>query len=106
MNQINKKINRYYDCLLKLGSKLVRIPLNKVNITKNTLFFLSRTPAYFSFTYDSRYFYELKHKVRLFKAVCGIFNFRFHFVFIEICVFCSTNSMGYLTLKRHNSFQN
>ena len=56
-------------------------------------FFLPRAPTHHNFTFDLRFFYELKHKVRLSKTVCGIFYFFFFFSLL-------------LSLKRHNSFQN
>ena len=39
------------------------------------------------------------------KSVCGIFHFRFRFVFIKAYIFFSTKWMDFLILKRHNSFQ-
>ena len=53
----------------------------KINVTKNAVFFLSRAPTHNGFTFNSRFLYEMKHKV-------------------------STKSMDPLTLKRRNSFQN
>ena len=50
-------------------------------------FFLSRAPTHYSFTFNSRFLYELKHKVRLSKSVCGIFHFRFRHVFIKVYFF-------------------
>ena len=69
-------------------------------------FFLSRAPTHHSFTFNLQFLYELKHKVRLSKTVCGIFHFRFGFVFVKVYFFCSTKCMDSLTLKRHNSCQN
>ena len=60
---------------------------NKLNGTKNALFFLSRAPIHHSFTFNLRFLYELKHKVHLSKTVCGIFHFRSHFIFIKFYVF-------------------
>ena len=40
------------------------------------------------------------------KTVHGIFYFRFRLVFIKLYIFVKKNNMGYLTLKRHSSFQN
>ena len=57
---------------------------DKLNVTKNALFFLSRAPTHDSFNFTLRFLYELKHKVHLSKSVCGIFHFRFHFVFIRV----------------------
>ena len=34
--------------------------------------------------FNLRFLYELKQKVRLSKTVCGIFHFRFRFVFIKV----------------------
>ena len=81
-------------------------PSDKINGTKNALFFLSRASTHDSFTFNLRFSHELKHKVHLSKTVCGIFHFRFLFVFIKILYFCSTKSMNSFTLKCHNSFQN
>ena len=67
---------------------LKKFPSDKINVTKNALFFLSRAATHHSFTFNLRFLYELKHKVRLSKTVSWIFHFRS------------------LTLKRHNSFQN
>ena len=49
---------------------LTKFPSGKVNVAKNALF-LS---------------YELKHKVRLSNRVCGVFQFRFCFVFIKLYI--------------------
>ena len=84
---------------------LKKIPSDKMNGRKNALFFLSRAPTRHSFTFNLRFLYELKHKVRLSKSVRGIFHFRFLFVFIKVC-FCSTKCMDSWTLEHHNSFQN
>ena len=63
---------------------LKKIPSDKIKGTKNALFSLSRAPTHHSFTFNLRFLYELKHKVRLSKTVCGIFHFRFRFVFIKV----------------------
>ena len=61
-------------------------PSDKINGTKNALFFLLRAPTHLSFTFNMRFLYELKYKVRLSKTVCGIFHFRFRFVFIKVYI--------------------
>ena len=61
---------------------LKKFDLDKRSGTKNALFFLSRAPTRYSFTFNLRFIYELKHKVRLFKTMCGIFHFRFRFVIL------------------------
>ena len=50
-------------------------------------FLLSRAPTQHSFTFDLWFLYELKHKVRPSKTLCGIFHFWFRFVFIKVHVF-------------------
>ena len=65
---------------------------DKINGTKNVLFFLSRTPTHHSFTFKLRFPYEVKHKVCLSKTVCGIFHFRFRFVFIKVYIFVQQNA--------------
>ena len=76
-----------------------------MNGTKNVLLFLSQAPTHPSFTFNLRFLYELKHKVRPSKTVCGIFHCRIRFVFIKVYIFVQQNAWA-LTLKRHNSFQN
>ena len=48
---------------------------DKLNGTNNALIFLSRVPTHHGFTFNLRFLYELKHKLRLCKTVCGIFHF-------------------------------
>ena len=55
---------------------LSKFPSIKTNRTKNALFLLSQAPTHHSFTFNLRFLYEVKHKVRLSKTVCGI-PFRF-----------------------------
>ena len=67
-------------------------PSDKINGTKNDLFFLLRAPTHLSFTFNMRFLYELKYKVRLSKTVCGIFHFRFRFVFVKGYIFVQQNA--------------
>ena len=71
---------------------LIKYPSYKINGAKNALFFLSRAPAHHSFTFNLRFLYELKHKVHLSKTLCGIFHFRFRFVFIKFYIFVRQNA--------------
>ena len=71
---------------------LKKNPSDKINGTKNALFFLSRAPAHHSFTFNLRFLYELKHKVCLSNTVCGIFHFRFRSVFIKVYIFTQQNA--------------
>ena len=66
---------------------LKKFPSNKINGTKNVLFFPLRTPAHYSFTLSLQFLYELEHKVRLSKTVCCIFHFQFRFIFIKVYIF-------------------
>ena len=71
---------------------LKKFPSDKINGTKNALFFLSRAPTHHSFTFNLRFLYELKHKIHLSKTVWGIFHFRFCFIFIKVCIFVKQNA--------------
>ena len=62
-------------------------PSDKVNGPKTVIFHLLRVSSHHSFTFNLRFLYELKNKVRLCKIVCGIFYFRFRFVFIKVYIF-------------------
>ena len=63
-----------------------------MSVTKNAIFFLSRAPTHHSFTFNLQFLYELKHKVRVSKTVCGIFHFRFRFVFNKVYIFVEKNT--------------
>ena len=67
-------------------------PSDRINGTKNALFFLSGTPTHHSFTFNLRFLYELKHKVHLSKTVRGIFHYRFLFHFIKVYIFVQQNA--------------
>ena len=69
-----------------------KISSDKINVTKNALFFLSRAQTHHSFTFNLRFLYELKRKVRLSKTVCGIFHFQFRFVLIKLYIFVQQNA--------------
>ena len=62
-------------------------PSDKINSTKNALFFPLQTLTHHSFTFNMRFLYELKHKGFLSKTVYGIFHFRFRFVSIKVYIF-------------------
>ena len=71
---------------------LKKFPSEKINGTNNTFFFLSRAQNHNSFTFNLRFLYELKHKIRLSKTVCGVFNFWFRLVFIEVYIIAQQNA--------------
>ena len=66
---------------------LKKCPPDKISGTKNALFFYSRAPTHDSFIFILRFLHELKYKIRVSKAVPGIFHFRFSFVFIKVYIF-------------------
>ena len=66
--------------------------LKSLYSSNNALFFLSRAPIHQIFTFNLRFSYELNHKVRLSKNVCGIFRFQFRFVSIKVYVFVQQNA--------------
>ena len=71
---------------------LKKFPSDKINGTKNALFFLSRAPTHHSFTFNLWFLYELKHKVCLSKTMCEIFHFRFRFIFVKVYIFVQQNT--------------
>ena len=82
---------------------LKKFPSNKVNSTKNVLYFLSWGPSqqvlllicHWCMNWRTTFVsLKLRH----------IFHFRFRLVFI-IKLFFSAKYIDFLTLKRHNSFQ-
>ena len=76
---------------LRLNTNLKKIHSNKINGTKNAFFFLSWAPSHHSFTFNLRFLYQLKLKVRLSKTVGRIFHFQFCFDFIKVCIFVPQN---------------
>ena len=66
---------------------LKKIPFDKINGTKNALFFLLRAPTNQSFTFNLRFLYELKHKFVSLKLCVGFsifdfFSFLLKFIFL------------------------
>ena len=61
--------------------------LKKITLDKINGPFRSRAPTHHSLTVNLQFLYELKRKICLSKTVCGIFNFRFRFVFIKVHIF-------------------
>ena len=56
---------------------LKKCPSDKINVTKNVLFFLLQDPIHHSFTFI----------FHLSKTVCGVFHFQFRLVFIKLLIF-------------------
>ena len=54
---------------------LKKFPVDKINGTRNALFFLRQAPTHHSFAFDLRFLNDLKYKVRISKTVCAIFHF-------------------------------
>ena len=71
---------------------LKKIPMDKINGTKNALFFLSRTPTHYNFIFNLQFLYELNRKIRLSKTARGIFHFQFGFVFNKVYIFLQQNA--------------
>ena len=65
---------------------------DKINVTKHVLFFLLRVPTHQSFTFDSRYLYELKHKVHLSESMRRILHFQFCLIFIKVFILVKKKS--------------
>ena len=64
---------------------------DKINYKKMPSFLL-KASAHHSFTFNVRFFYELKLKVCFPKTVCGIFHFRFCCIFIKVYIFVQQNA--------------
>ena len=71
--------------------KLRKILLDKINVTKNGLFFLLWPPTHHSVTFNLKFLCQLKHKACLSKSGCGTFHFRFGFIFITVYIFIQQN---------------
>ena len=78
---------------------LKKFSSDKMNGTKNDSFFLSRARTHHSFTFNLRFLYELKHKVRLSKTVCEIHHFQFCFIFIKVLLRLFEFKKSYFLLK-------
>ena len=87
---------------IHLNKILKKLPSGKINGRKNVLSFLSRALSHHSFTLNLQFLYELKHKVRLSKAVRGIFHFCFRFVFIKVYIFVQQNAWTFILCHNEN----
>ena len=76
-------------------TNIKKFPSDKIDVTKNALFFLSGAPTHDNFTFNLQFLYEQKHKVHLSKTMCGIFHFRFRLVF---------NKVIFLFYRKHRLF--
>ena len=63
---------------------LQKFPLDKIS--------LQNMPSLFHEPKNLWFLYELKHKVRLSKTVCGLFHFRFRLVFVNFFIFVQQNA--------------
>ena len=63
-----------------------KFPSERISSAKNSLSFHLRASAHHSFIFNLRFLYDLKHKARLSKSVCGIFSFRLRFIFIKVYI--------------------
>ena len=76
---------------------LKKFPPDKINITKNA--------AHHSFTFNSKFFHELKHTRLISLKVSLGFSIFDSVSFLLSLYFCSIKSMNSFTVRRHNSFQ-
>ena len=70
---------------------LKKIPSDKINGTKNALFFLSRAPSHHNFNFNLQFLYDWSTSF-ISKTVCWIFYFRFRFVFAKLYIFVQQNA--------------
>ena len=66
---------------------LKNFPYDKINVTKNALFFSFASPTHHSFTFNLQFLYKLKHYVHLSKTVCGTCYFQFCLFVIKLYIF-------------------
>ena len=85
--------------ILRWNKNFKKFTSDKINFSKTALFFLLLAPAHHSFTFNLRFLYELKHKVRLSKTVCEILHFQFCFIFIKVLLRLFEFKKSYFLLK-------
>ena len=90
----NWKLNLTYQFLPDLAT-LIWVCSNLIFRILNTV---CKSMCIHSFTFNSQFLYELKHKVCLFKSMCGFFHFLFCFVFIKVYILFNKKH-GLLDLK-------
>ena len=71
---------------------LREFPSDKIKVTENVLFFLSRAPAHYVFPFNLHFSYELKRMVYLSKNLPEIFHFLFCLVCIKRYIFVQQNA--------------
>ena len=72
---------------IEIKQILKKFPSDKINGTKNTLFFLSRVPTHDSFTLNLRFLYDLKQRFVSLKlyvgfSIFGAVSFLLKFIFL------------------------
>ena len=90
----NWKLNLTYQFLPDLAT-FIWVCSNLIFRILNTV---CKSMCIHSFTFNSQFLYELKHKVCLFKSMCGFFYFLFCFVFIKVYILFNKKH-GLLDLK-------
>ena len=63
-----------------------KFPLDKINVTKNAPLFFRELQLIHSFTLNSQFLYDLKHKIHISKTVLWSFHFQFHLAFIKVYI--------------------
>ena len=77
---------------------LKKVPLDKINSTKNVLFFLSRAPTHHSFAINLRFLYELKRKTVPLKRCVGFSIFESASFLLKL-IFLSNKMDGLFDFK-------
>ena len=65
---------------------MLKQPLQKIHF--------SQAPTHHGFTFNSQFFYELKHMIHLSKIMCGILHFRLGSMILEL-----QNRVSIMTLQ-------
>ena len=89
--------NFYLVEILSKPNSLTIVTSKKISKMSNyvlilSIFFLIMIIRNLQCTFNMQFLYDLRHKIRLSKIVCGIFHFRFRFVFIKVYIFLQQNA--------------
>ena len=89
--------NFYLVEILSKPNSLTIVTSKKISKMSNyvlilSIFFLIMRIRNLQCTFNIQFLYDLRHKIRLSKIVCGIFHFRFRFVFIKVYIFLQQNA--------------
>ena len=83
--------------IFRLSTNVEKIPSDKINVTKNALFFLLRAPAHHILTFNSQFLFELKQFISL--NQCKVISIFDSVSFLLKFIFSSAKNKDSLTVK-------